>query len=87
MNETETQTDDISEETPNETPEGYTPEQWATFLEWTRAHPYGDQDENGIDLSLLRANLKLTPTERVESMRRAARSMKEVRNAGIRAGL
>ena len=65
MNEPKTQTDAISEETPNETPEGYTPEQWATFLEWTQAHPYGDQDENGIDLSLLRANLKLTPSQRL----------------------
>jgi hypothetical protein len=25
---------------------------------------YGDQDENGIDLSLIRENLKLTPLER-----------------------
>lgn len=26
---------------------------------------YGEQDENGIDLSLIRANLKLTPLERI----------------------
>ena len=25
---------------------------------------YGEQDENGIDLSLIRSNLKLTPWER-----------------------
>jgi hypothetical protein len=25
---------------------------------------YGEQDENGIDLSLIRSNLKLTPLER-----------------------
>jgi hypothetical protein len=25
---------------------------------------YGDQDENGVDLSLIRENLKLTPLER-----------------------
>ncbi|MBC7527795.1 MAG: hypothetical protein H7308_09615 [Chthonomonadaceae bacterium] len=68
-------------------PEGYTPEQLAQFLEWTRAHPYGDQDENGVDFSRLRANLKLTPTERVEKRRRAARGVKEMKNAGIRAGL
>jgi hypothetical protein len=33
------------------------------FQQWTRG--YGEQDENGIDLSLIRANLKLTPLERV----------------------
>lgn len=26
---------------------------------------YGEQDENGIDLSLIRENLKLTPLERI----------------------
>jgi hypothetical protein len=26
---------------------------------------YGDQDENGIDLSLIRENLKLTPLKRL----------------------
>jgi hypothetical protein len=26
---------------------------------------YGEQDENGVDISLLRANLRLTPTERL----------------------
>jgi hypothetical protein len=30
---------------------------------------YGEQDENGVDLSLIRENLKRTPTERI---RRAA---------------
>ncbi len=28
-------------------------------------HYYGEQDENGIDLSLIRENLRLTPLERV----------------------
>ncbi len=28
-------------------------------------HWYGERDENGVDLSLIRENLKLTPTERV----------------------
>jgi hypothetical protein len=28
-------------------------------------HYYGEQDENGIDLSLIRENLKLTPLERI----------------------
>ena len=26
---------------------------------------YGEQDENGVDLSLIRANLQMTPTERL----------------------
>lgn len=26
---------------------------------------YGEQDENGVDLSLIRANLRRTPTERL----------------------
>ena len=29
------------------------------------SHYYGQQDENGIDLSLIRENLKLTPLERI----------------------
>lgn len=45
---------------------GMTDEQWAWFQKAT--HGYGDQDENGIDLSLLRENLKLTPTERLDKM-------------------
>ena len=28
-------------------------------------HWYGEQDENGVDLSLIRENLKLTPEERL----------------------
>ena len=43
--------------------------------EWLRAHPYGDQDENGIDLSLLRENLKLSPRERLEKLERTLRSI------------
>jgi hypothetical protein len=34
---------------------------------------YGEQDENGVDLSLIRANLKLTPTQRARQAERAAR--------------
>jgi hypothetical protein len=43
---------------------GMTDDQWEWFQKAT--HGYGEQDENGIDLSLLRANLRLTPTERLE---------------------
>ena len=32
---------------------------------WFGPNHHGDQDENGIDLSLIRENLKLTPLERI----------------------
>ena len=64
---------------------GMTPEQWAKFQAYTKG--YGDQDENGIDLSLLRGNLQLTPTQRIEKMRRALSFFMEVRRAGEVAGL
>jgi hypothetical protein len=54
---------------------------------WLAAHPYGEQDENGIDLSLLRNNLRLTPTERYNNHQRALRLAKEVRRAGTRIGI
>ena len=50
-------------------------------------HPYGDQDENGVDLSLLRANLKLTPEQRWLKHQRALRTILEVKHAGQRARL
>jgi hypothetical protein len=34
---------------------------------------YGEQDENGVDLSLIRALLRLSPTERVRRADRARR--------------
>jgi hypothetical protein len=37
-------------------------------------HWYGKQDENGVDLSLIRENLKLTPSERLLRGDRARRS-------------
>ena len=64
---------------------GLTQEQWKRFQAYTQG--YGEQDENGVDLSLLRANLKLTPTERIERMRRSLVLVQEVRHAGIVAGL
>ena len=54
--------------------------------EWMRDYyaqfPYGEQDEHGIDLSLLRENLKLTPTERMIQHHRALELAMEVRRAG-----
>lgn len=41
---------------------------------------YGEQDENGIDLSLIRSNLKLTPWERIcrgDAARRQALMLQE----------
>jgi hypothetical protein len=64
---------------------GMTEEQWAWFQKYTQG--YGDQDENGIGLSLLRENLKLTPTDRFRQHQRALRLVLEVQRAGERAGL
>ena len=36
-----------------------------TWLDYCGPNWYGEQDENGIDLSLIRENLKLTPLERM----------------------
>lgn len=47
----------------------------------------GEQNANGVDLSLLRENLKLTPSHRLEKHYRAWQLMNEVRNAGIADGL
>jgi predicted nucleotidyltransferase len=47
---------------------GMTEEQWERFQAYT--HGFGEQDENGVDVSLLRENLKLTPGQRVEQMLR-----------------
>jgi hypothetical protein len=43
---------------------------------------YGDQDENGVDLSLIRHNLKLTPEERLLRGDRAKRGAMELRAIG-----
>ena len=47
---------------------GMTDEQWAWFQDYT--HGFGEQDENGVDVSLLRENLRLTPSERVQKFQR-----------------
>ena len=43
---------------------------------------FGEQDASGIDLSLRRENLKLTPTEHLQKHRRALELVLEVRRAG-----
>lgn len=50
---------------------GMTPEQWELFQKYT--HGYGEQDQYGVDLSLLRENLKLTPQERWNRLKREMR--------------
>ncbi len=47
---------------------GMTPEQWAQWQAYTCG--FGEQDENGVDVSLLRRNLRLPPWERLEKMER-----------------
>lgn len=64
---------------------GMTPAQWEWFQRAT--HGYGEQDENGVDLSQLRENLRLTPTERLRKHRRALRSAREIALAATRSGL
>jgi hypothetical protein len=56
---------------------GMTEEQWVRFQAYTRG--YGEQDENGIDLSLLRANLRLTPAQRLERLQQVYDFFREVR--------
>jgi predicted nucleotidyltransferase len=45
---------------------GMDEEQWARFQAYTRG--FGEQDAYGIDVSLLRANLRLAPGERIYKM-------------------
>jgi hypothetical protein len=45
---------------------------------------YGEQDENGVDLTLIRHLLSLSPKERLEYMNRASRSAYEVYEIGRR---
>jgi hypothetical protein len=54
----------------SDTPDADGTDAHAQVLAWLAAHPYGDQDENGVDLSLLRENLKLTPRERLAKLQR-----------------
>jgi hypothetical protein len=45
---------------------------------------YGEQDENGVDLTLIRYLLSLTPRERVEIMNKASRDAYEIYEIGRR---
>jgi hypothetical protein len=45
---------------------------------------YGEQDENGVDLSLIRENLKLSPTERARRGDQARRGTLRLMEYGRR---
>ena len=45
---------------------------------------YGEQDENGVDLSLIRENLKLTPLERIRRADAARRQTLKLLEYGRR---
>ena len=45
---------------------------------------YGEQDENGIDLSLIRENLKLTPSQRLVRGDRARQNALQLLEHGRR---
>jgi hypothetical protein len=45
---------------------------------------YGDQDENGVDLSLLRENLRRTPTERLIRLEQAAASLDALKRNAVK---
>lgn len=64
---------------------GMTDQQWATFQAHTQG--FGEQDESGVDISMLRENLRLTPEERLQKHERALRFVLELRHAGEAAGL
>jgi hypothetical protein len=45
---------------------------------------YGEQDENGVDLTLIRHLLSLSPRERLETMNQASRDTYELYEIGRR---
>jgi hypothetical protein len=53
-------------------------------LEKVQDPPYGDHDASGVDLSLLRYMLRLTPLERLTVMERHARDMVVLHEYGRR---
>jgi hypothetical protein len=40
---------------------------------------YGEQDENGVDLSIIRCNLNKTPTQRLREANEAAEGLLRIR--------
>lgn len=58
---------------------GMTLEQYEQFQALTQGFPH--QNEDGVDLSLLRQNLALTPGERLEKLQAGARFLLEIERA------
>ena len=61
---------------------GLTDDQWAIFQRATQG--FGEQDENGVDISMLRENLKLTPTQRLQRLESARAFFAGMKNGQIR---
>ncbi|MES2465540.1 MAG: hypothetical protein V4671_33660 [Armatimonadota bacterium] len=61
-----------------------TDEQRTHMEEWLQAHPYGDQDENGIDVGAIRRNLTLTPGQRILRLQQAIDSLREIKDVTAR---
>jgi hypothetical protein len=57
----------------------YTPEQLSALQKLLSG--YGEQSESGVDISLLRANLRLTPLERLAKLQDSARFIERLRHA------
>ena len=54
-----------------------------TIEKYLNEYPYGYQAENGIDLSLIVANLQMTPDERVRQAQHAAQQLARMLDARI----
>lgn len=52
---------------------GMTDAQWETWRRHTQG--FGEQDENGVDLTALRRNLRLTAAQRLARLQQAVNSM------------
>ena len=58
-----------------------TADERAAMEAWIANHPYGEQDENGIDLSTIRRNLRLTPTERLRRGESGTNSLQHLKGS------
>ena len=47
----------------------------AQVEQYLNEHPHGYQDENGVDLTLILASLRMTPDERVRQAQQAAQQL------------
>ena len=61
-----------------------TSEQLETFKRLTASTYYGEQDENGVDLSLIDELMEMTVEERLARMARARRSALRLMDIGRR---